>query len=222
MAKTVAARMIYQTEETRLRILAKARRLFTKRDLFGVQMKDVAEAVGISRTSLYRYFRDKEDLAAAILGELAGEMTEAWETSPERAAIGGMSGLEALGAYFRGYWLCPAFKVHQRFMAEFDAYYSGSRLPADFKKKVTGVLGRDHDAFAEACIERGIADGSVRPGLDPHLAAVTILNAARSLQQRLILRGEALIEARPGDLEKMCGEHLDYMLAGIAAERRKG
>ena len=59
-------RMIYQTDETRERILSMAIRLFVERGLFATQMQDIAAEVGISRTSLYRYFRDKFDLATAI------------------------------------------------------------------------------------------------------------------------------------------------------------
>ena len=60
--------MVYQTEETREKILVAAEALFIEKGFFDVQMKALAVAVGISRNSLYRYFQDKNDLGYAVLG----------------------------------------------------------------------------------------------------------------------------------------------------------
>jgi hypothetical protein len=63
-----------------------------------------------------------------------------------------------------------------------------------------------------------MADGSIRGDLEPHLAAVTLVNAVRSLQQRLFLRGRGLVEVHSGELPRMGPEHLRYLMAGIAAK----
>jgi AcrR family transcriptional regulator len=63
----MSQRMVYQTEKTRENILQIAVTLFLEQGFHKTQMKDVAEAVGMSRNTLYRYFQDKSDLGLAIL-----------------------------------------------------------------------------------------------------------------------------------------------------------
>ncbi len=49
------------------RIAEEATRLFVANGYHGVSMREIAEAVGISKAGLYYHFRDKEDLFIAIL-----------------------------------------------------------------------------------------------------------------------------------------------------------
>ncbi len=49
------------------RIIDEATRLFVSSGYRGISMREIAEAVGISKAGLYYHFRDKEDLFIAIL-----------------------------------------------------------------------------------------------------------------------------------------------------------
>jgi AcrR family transcriptional regulator len=49
------------------RILEEATRLFVSHGYHGISMREIAEAVGVSKAGLYYHFRDKEDLFLAIL-----------------------------------------------------------------------------------------------------------------------------------------------------------
>ena len=51
----------------RTRILEEATRLFTIYGYTGISMREIAEAVGVSKAGLYYHFKDKEDLFLAIL-----------------------------------------------------------------------------------------------------------------------------------------------------------
>lgn len=209
--------MIYQTPETREKILSAAQELFAERGLFDTQMKDIATSVGISRTSLYRYFLDKEDLAMAILERMSSEMDRSDSESEKQP---GATGLERLERYLRkSRWLWPGHDLYLRYMAEFDAYFSGSRVPNDFRVRLRQALHGSADQAVVKSIEEGIQDGSIRADLDPHLTMSTIFNALRGLQQRLLLRGETLIEVKPGEPDKMLTELLRLLMQGIAAEK---
>ncbi len=206
-------RMIYQTPETRERILSVAQELFTERGLFDTQMKDVAAAVSISRTSLYRYFQDKQDLALAILERLAVEMSP---RGAEDSSTTGQTGLDRAIGILRRTWLASRFSRHVKYMAEFDAFFSGTRVPADFRERLERALHKGQAEPLTDSIAQGIADGSIRPDINPHLAAVTLMNAIRGLQQRLLLRGNTLVELKEGDLDNMMEEALSYLTKGIA------
>src|SRR5512136_171304 len=53
--------------DVRARIMDEATRLFVARGYHGIAMREIAEAVGLSKAGLYYHFKDKEDLFIAIL-----------------------------------------------------------------------------------------------------------------------------------------------------------
>ncbi len=53
--------------DVRGRIMEEATRLFVTRGYHGISMREIAEAVGVSKAGLYYHFKDKEDLFIAIL-----------------------------------------------------------------------------------------------------------------------------------------------------------
>ncbi|WP_267616220.1 TetR/AcrR family transcriptional regulator [Gordonia bronchialis] len=95
------------------RILDRAEELFTARGVSSVTMRDVAQAVGCSRATLYRYFPGKTELLAAYVdraaGELAEEIARGTRTVADpaerlvaavRTALDGVRGNPALAAWF--------------------------------------------------------------------------------------------------------------------------
>ena len=66
------SRAISSPESTRERIQTQAARLFVASGYHGVSMREVAEAVGVTKPALYHHYADKEALFLAILqGALA-------------------------------------------------------------------------------------------------------------------------------------------------------
>nr|HRC77090.1 TetR family transcriptional regulator [Kouleothrix sp.] len=51
----------------RERILAEGARLFMEHGYNGISMREIAEAVGVSKAGLYYHFKDKQDLFLAIM-----------------------------------------------------------------------------------------------------------------------------------------------------------
>jgi len=208
------ARMIYQVDATRDQILTAAQHLFIEKGLFQTQMKDVAEAGQISRASLYRYYQDKSDLALDVLTKVARRQFSIPEW--ERILNDSKSGLEKVEVYLRTMWLNPEKLDEYRFFAEFDAFFSGSRLPGNFLDRLREIYPSETDKHFITIIKQGQEDGSIRQDLDPHLVMVTLTNAVRGLHQRLLLRGDALLEVRSRELEQMTEELLKYCIRGIS------
>jgi len=207
-------RMIYQTDETRNRILTVARTLFTEKGLFDTQMIDVAAALEMSRTTLYRYFQDKLDLALAILQILMVEVQGSWI---DPGSGSGLSARDRAGLYLKRVWADSGPNASSlRYLAEFDAFFSGSRIPEGFRAKMAEALPTAGDPTFLALVIEGQADGSIRTDLDPHLVMATLLNAVRGLQQRVTLRGEVLVELRPQEADRLIDELLSYLLKGIS------
>jgi AcrR family transcriptional regulator len=209
-------RMIYQTEKTRTCILEAAWKLFMEKGFFDTQMKDVATATGLSRTSLYRYYQDKIDLAMALVERIFENFRaqQYWKEEVQKLSEP-VLGVDKIACYLKYQWLSPHFQEQFLFLAEFDAYYSGSRIPANFNQSIIRAIHGTNDPILEGLFSEGQQDGSIRRDLDPHLTIATILNAVRALQQRVLLRGKALVEVCPEELEKMPAVLVDLIISAI-------
>ncbi|HVV22846.1 MAG TPA: helix-turn-helix domain-containing protein [Pseudonocardiaceae bacterium] len=54
-------------EETRVEILRVALRLFTERGYEGTSTRDLTDALGLTKSSLYYHFRNKEEILASLM-----------------------------------------------------------------------------------------------------------------------------------------------------------
>ena len=61
----------------REKILDAAEGLFARRGFAGVGLSEVAEAVGLGKSSLFHHFKSKVELYAAVLGRIFEEMEAA-------------------------------------------------------------------------------------------------------------------------------------------------
>jgi AcrR family transcriptional regulator len=57
------------TADSRAAILEAAKRLFMQEGFRGISMRQIAEAVGVTKAALYYHFKDKEELFVAIVEE---------------------------------------------------------------------------------------------------------------------------------------------------------
>jgi AcrR family transcriptional regulator len=60
--------------DLRQQILSTAKNLFIQQGYHGLSMRQIAEALGVSKAALYYHFRDKEELLLAILDSYLDEM----------------------------------------------------------------------------------------------------------------------------------------------------
>lgn len=216
-------RMIYQVDETRNRILIEAEKIFREKGFFEAQMKDVATATGMSRHTLYRYFRDKNDLAIKVIEKKLIDHSEKNNDFLNKILkAGDKTGLEKLEAFLKKAWVENEEALDSKLVAEFDAYFSGKGITEDLKES---ILLFDVQKFIEpviTLIDEGKADGSIRAELDSHLTYVTIVNAIRALKQRIILRGDVLVETTEEETEQMPPFLLDILIKGIKGESKSG
>ena len=129
-------------DEQREAILRHAARLFAKRGYIGTSMNQVAEAAGLSKASLYHYYRDKYALLVEI-------------------AVGHVSTLEALVEEVRAQQRPPADAVRHLIERIIDEYADAQHahrvltedvrfLEPDDRERVLGAERRVVAGFAEA------------------------------------------------------------------------
>ncbi len=160
----VAERREREREERRNRILDAAGRVFFDTSPVEATMDDVAAAAELSKGTLYLYFKSKDDLYLAIahrgLSLLVGRMQETVAQGAERT---GFELLEQISAHNRRFgrehpehlksmlaWMASGFRASPDSpgFAEYQA------LVSNLFRIVVGI------------IERGKADGSIRPDVN--------------------------------------------------------
>ena len=208
--------MVYQTEETREKILVAAEALFIEKGFFDVQMKALAVAVGISRNSLYRYFQDKNDLGYAVLGVVLNRIESRFQlllTDPVLNA--GLCGREQLRMILKTGFLNEDLRADFSFMAEFDAHFSGSRIPPDFQSRVGTSVSTSMWSRVGEIVATGIADGSIRQDFSQSALETLVLYSMKALQGHILLRRSALVGLSSDEVNQLVPNLITVLIDGL-------
>ncbi|MGK3989558.1 TetR/AcrR family transcriptional regulator [Sorangium sp. So ce136] len=108
-----------QKENLRGAILAAAGELFLEQGYEAFSMRQVAERIGYSATTIYRYYEDKDDLLFAIVLEGFTEFQRALVAAAESTADP-VERLEALGAAYVQFGMQNPVHYQLMFMQRFD------------------------------------------------------------------------------------------------------
>ena len=147
-------------------ILSEATELFAKRGFAGTTLKDIADAMGMSRPALYHYFPNKEALLARLVSDLT--LGPAEDLAKVRR-LRGKSSVERLHKM-----TCDTALRHARQPDRFRVLVrSDAELPSDLAKSYRDGRRRIMAEFV-AVIEQGVASHVLRP-VDPRTAALGII-----------------------------------------------
>jgi AcrR family transcriptional regulator len=208
--------MVYQTEETREKILVAAEALFIEKGFFDAQMKALAVAVGISRNSLYRYFQDKNDLGYAVLGVVFNRIESRFHlllTDPVLNA--GLCGREQLRIVLKTGFLNEDLRADFSFMAEFDAHFSGSRIPPDFQSRVGTSVSTSMWSRVGEIVATGMADGSIRQDFNQSALEALVLYSMKALQGHILLRRSALVGLSSDEVNQLVPNLVTVLIDGL-------
>ncbi len=155
-----------QTEHKRKAIIREAARVFNRRGSHGTALDDVAERLGVTKTALYRYVDNKNDLLCACHEE-AMEIADEHLQHGERT---GKTGLEKIQIAMTGYLRSMISELGVPvLLLEENALEKESALRI--------VELRDKfEARLRALVKMGIDDGSI-VAVDPKLAVFMLLGA---------------------------------------------
>ncbi len=152
-------------QEKQRRILEAGFRLFTERGIEAVSMPEVAEASGVARATLYRYFETKLDLAIAIAVWQWKEYGEEAQRKRMARGIERMSAAERLDFYL-GFYI-DLYREHKElliFNQSFNGFVqhegAGPEQLAPFRAAVGGFGQMFHGLY-----EQGRRDGTIRTDL---------------------------------------------------------
>ncbi|MBU1294271.1 MAG: TetR/AcrR family transcriptional regulator [Gammaproteobacteria bacterium] len=211
----MTSRMIHQTEATRDKIINIAEELFIENGFADTQMKDIATATGMSRNTLYRYYQDKYDLGFAILVVVLTRKIGVYEGIIGNIKARHYSSIhEGLGVLMNAYSDLQ-YADDDRFIAEFDGYYAGSRIPTEFRDKLTQLLPDTVSQSLTDIVALGQTEGSIRNDIPAAYLAVTLFNAVPTFFRRMLLRRDALMEIEQDAIPQLTPVLIQLLLDGM-------
>ncbi|MGE0846057.1 MAG: TetR/AcrR family transcriptional regulator [Flavobacteriaceae bacterium] len=155
-----------QLEIKRKAIIREAAKVFNRRGMHGTTLDEVAERLGVTKTALYRYVRNKDELlfachqeAMEIARECVDQGEAAGRTGLEKIQIG-------MGGYLRemiGAMGVPVLILEENALSE---------------ERAAEIIAMrdDFEIRMRRLVEEGIRDGSILP-LNPKLAIFILLGA---------------------------------------------
>ncbi|WP_414472395.1 TetR/AcrR family transcriptional regulator [Microvirga sp. M2] len=156
-------------ELVREQLIDIAAELFDKKGYAQTSINDIAKALGLGRSAVYHYFRNKEEILAALVE------AEALTPSHLLQELINESGLSATERLRRA-----VFDGIVRRLSSGARFILLSRLEAQIPEELGPVyhLGRRHIYdFYVRCISEGIAGGEFRE-VDPKIAAFAVIGMA--------------------------------------------
>lgn len=175
-------------------IIEGARKVFLEKGLFNTVMEDIAEEVGLTRRTLYRYFQSKEELAYQVTMVLLNDWNQ-YQTKIYKDLEG--RGIEKLDYFLNKLVDYMTDKLDlMTYLGEFDFYFKdelglvlGPETSREFNQ-----LSLESDLFLQKLMKEGQKDGSISLDLDLDLTVATISNILWSFGQRIAIRNEIMLK----------------------------
>lgn len=181
---------------TRQRLLDAATRVFARDGLAGATTRAIAQEAGVNEVTLFRHFRTKEGLIAAVIGEKFGHQAVAAHVSP----LPETGDLHAdLTAHARRYeqLLKDNVSLIRTMIGEIHHH-------ASHERQVFKAIFRPLRDALVACLRHAIADGRMQAGADPEILA--------DLVNGMILSGVLRRTSSHHKLEYSAAAHLDAIV----------
>jgi len=148
------------------RILEGATHLFVTQGYHRISMREIAEAVGVSKAGLYYHFKDKEDLLLAILTAYLDNIERLLDGVQQ---AGGSTRSQVTGLMHAIFAQAPEQRAIIRLASQ-----EMVQLSQEARARFGLIYHQKFIAQIEAILQRGMNRGELRP-MDVHLAAWILL-----------------------------------------------
>ena len=210
----VAARRERERTARREAILDAAQELIAAQGYHGMRMDSVAEAVELSKGTLYLYFENKDALCAAVATRLLDTLIPFVESAVENTP----TGLDAVRQLLQKYSDFTQENPHHfRFalawLSEGERMDDSTEAFQIYRGRVGHML-----SLVITSLQRGQADGSIRADIDPLPQALQLWTSLLGVVL-VGLNKEAMAQRipLPVDFEQLVPLHLDAMIRALSS-----
>lgn len=155
-----------EREQKKLAVLREAARLFCEQGYNETQMSDVASRLGVTKPTIYYYFKNKEEVLVGCFEE-GFNLIESTLRKVDKTARNGAERLRNV--------LLAYAELMTRDFGKCTVRVSTNGLSEDGRKRID-VHRRKFDARIRALVADAVKDGSIR-ACDPKIATFTILGS---------------------------------------------
>jgi AcrR family transcriptional regulator len=189
-------------------ILSAALASFAERGFAATRLDDVAARAGVTKGTLYLYFRNKEELFEAVVRQELVPTIEWAEAMVAKSTAPSMVMLEQLAELFTRIIGSRLSAIPKLVLTE------AGNFPDLARFYLEEVVGRGQALFRRV-LERGVARGEFRP-LDTESVVLCVI--APFLLAALWRHSFEPHSDRPLDIDALCRAQLDLLRRSLAAE----
>ena len=171
---TKADRREKEREIRRKDIIDAAERLFFANGYENVKMNNIAEEAEMARGTLYQYFKNKDDIYAAIAIRAAEMINEKFKELLTKD----QTGIEKMRIVCEFY-----YDFYKKYPGYYNAYYHSEMFDVESSptlKKLKKIRKTSFQVAVNA-VKDGMKDGSLREGLDPAVTTLFMLATANNI-----------------------------------------
>jgi AcrR family transcriptional regulator len=190
----------------RLEILEAARKAFSEKGYSETRVEDIASLAGISKPTIYLYFRNKEELFFSLISEGLGYLSSLMRRCSEDPG----SPIEKIERLIRT--KLSFYQENKEFFRIIAL--ERARIGAGAETRVgEEILRRDleHVEMIASCLEEGIKAGHIRADVNPRDAALSLMGIVNVFVLQWI------IECQKEDLSSKSHIISDLFLKGCMA-----
>jgi TetR/AcrR family transcriptional regulator len=155
-------------------IIDAAEKLFFSKGYENVSMNDIAEESEMARGTLYKYFKNKDDIYAAIAIRAAKIIGQEFQKLLSKD----QNGIEKIRSICEFY-----YDFYKKYPGYYKAYYHSGMFKIEGSptlEKLKVIRNKSFHAAVEA-VKEGIKEGNLRKGLDPAVTTLFMLATANNI-----------------------------------------
>jgi len=196
-----------RAEERRQQIMEAALACFARKGYHKTTMDDIVAESGLSKGSLYWYFKSKDDLFVSLVRSFFLDMRQDSETILAQHATASAK-LRAIAEYFIKF-----FQEMDPFFTVFFEFWMQSALSQDVNQWFSELLVQ-YQAVIAGILQEGIASGEFKPNQAPDLA-LALMAVYDGLFFYAMLMPDAV------DIERSGHVFIETLLNGLLASQER-
>lgn len=215
---SIEERQREEKEQRRRTILDAAETVLTEKGSDDMTMADIADEARLSRSLLYVYFEDMDDIVLGVTHRGFRSMRNRFEAAVAEYD----TGLRQIGAVGNAY---VAFSQEEptyfALVAQFESRATDANDVTERMRQCLTESDRALKVMADA-IQNGIDDGSIRADLDPMQTAVTLWGSTHGLIQLAANKGAGLERRHELSPNALLNDGLSFLGVALAGEPLDG
>jgi AcrR family transcriptional regulator len=209
---SIEERQQEEKEQRRQTIIDAAETVLRETDRDEMTMADIAEEARLSRSLLYVYFEDMDDIVLGVTHRGFRSMRKRFQAAVAEHDRG-LRQIRAVGDAYVAF--SQDVPTYFDLVAQFESRATEPEDATERMRQCLAEADRTLEVMADA-IQTGIDDGSIRSGLDPMQTAVTLWGGTHGLIQLAAKKGGGL-ERRYGiSADALVDEGLGFLGVALA------